>query len=69
MNIRKHIVTDEENRPVAVQIDYADWCRIERILGEALDEKSVTDLAEHIGKLEWPVDGLAYQQEVRNEWN
>lgn len=30
--IRKKIVTDENARPVAVQIDYADWLEIERAL-------------------------------------
>ena len=32
MNIHKKIVTDEDHRPVAVQIDYDDWLRIERAL-------------------------------------
>ena len=31
--IRKKLVTDEQHRPVAVQIDYADWLEIERRLG------------------------------------
>ena len=30
--IRKKIVTDEESRPVTVQIDYEDWLEIERLL-------------------------------------
>lgn len=32
MRVRKRIVTDESQRPVAVQIDYADWLKIERQL-------------------------------------
>jgi len=30
--IRKKIVTDEAQRPIAVQIDYTDWLKIERAL-------------------------------------
>jgi hypothetical protein len=65
--IRKRIVTDEANRPVAVQIDYEDWRRIERAL-DRVDAKPATNLSKHIGKLDWPVDGLAYQRQVRSEW-
>jgi hypothetical protein len=69
LNLRKRIVTDETNRPVAVQIDYADWCKIEEALGGTVMAKSPTDLARHMGKLDWPVDGLEYQQRVRSAWN
>ena len=31
--IHKKIMTDENNRPVAVQIEYQDWLEIERQLG------------------------------------
>lgn len=65
--IRKYIVTDENNRPVAVQIDYEDWCRIEDALNGAGNAKPATDLARHIGKLDWPVDGLDYQRKIRSE--
>jgi len=30
LKIRKKILTDEADRPVAVQIRYADWLEIER---------------------------------------
>ncbi|WP_157621312.1 hypothetical protein [Salisaeta longa] len=32
MKVRKRIVMDEAQRPVAVQIDYGDWMEIERQL-------------------------------------
>jgi len=67
--IRKHIVTDEDNHPVAVQIDYEDWRRIEDALCRAGNAKPPTDLSRHIGKLDWPVDGLEYQGKVRSEWS
>lgn len=31
--IRKKIIADESMRPIAVQIDYADWLEVERLLG------------------------------------
>lgn len=68
-NIRKHILTDEANRPVAVQIDYEDWCKIEEALEKTEAQKPPTDLARHVGKLKWPVDGLEYQREIRSAWN
>jgi len=67
--IRKHIVTDEANRPVAVQIDYEDWRRIERELNRGVAARPPTDLARHMGKVDWPVDGLEYQRHVRRDWN
>lgn len=65
--IPKKILTDENMQPVAVQIDYADWLEISKRLG--LDDAAVeTDLSRHIGRLDWPVDGLQYQHEIRGEW-
>jgi len=69
LNVHKRIVTDETNRPVAVQIDYEDWCRIEQALNLRSADKPPTDLGRHIGKLHWPIDGLKYQQQVRSEWD
>lgn len=66
--IQKRIVTDENLRPIAVQIDYADWVRIEKLLDERCGAKPETDLSRHVGKLKWPVDGLEYQRQVRGEW-
>ncbi len=66
--ILKKILTDENMRPVAVQIDYADWVEIERALRLGDNGRQPTDLARHIGRLDWPVDGLEYQQGFRGEW-
>lgn len=67
--IRKRILTDEANRPVAVQIDYDDWVRIERTLQSARSESAPVDLARFVGVLEWGEDAVAYQRRVREEWN
>ena len=69
LNIRKRILTDDTNRPIAVQIEYADWCKIEEALGGNEPPRPPTDLSRHIGKLNWPVDGLEYQRQVRSDWN
>lgn len=76
--IRKHIVTDEHNRPVAVQIAYEDWLEIERRLrqeplarpeGEEPSRKD--DFAARLDATRgiWTQgDGLKYQQRIREEW-
>jgi hypothetical protein len=66
--ISKKIVTDEKMQPVAVQIDYADWLEIERMIGVARPAKPATDLSRFAGTLDWGEDGVAYQRRVREEW-
>ncbi len=71
LNVHKHIVTDEANRPVAVQIDYEDWKKIEESLGgqSRLDgTSSVPDLTRFIGTIRWGEDAVSYQRRVREEW-
>ncbi len=72
--IKKKIVTDENSRPVAVQIDYEDWLEIERLLkrGEKPDEEQQDDFEELLDKLGemWQGgDGLEYQMKIREEWD
>ncbi|MEZ6234272.1 MAG: hypothetical protein R3B68_08785 [Phycisphaerales bacterium] len=68
--IRKHIVTDENSRPVAVQIDYADWMRIERLLGQSVVDGA--DNSEALNKLRGTItlkeDPLDLQRRWRDEW-
>ena len=66
--IRKKIVTDEAQQPVAVQIDYADWLKIERSLNLPQEDK-VTDLSRYSGVISLTEEPLAYQARVRNEWS
>ena len=68
--IRKKIVTDEANHPVAVQIDYNDWLIIERSLGLPDDDVArVTDLSRYHGLISLTEDPLVYQARIRNEWS
>jgi hypothetical protein len=66
--IRKKIVTDEAQQPIAVQIDYADWLKIERSLNLP-QEDEVTDLSPYNGVISLTEEPLAYQARVRNEWS
>ena len=66
--IRKKIVTDEANHPIAVQIDYADWLKIERSLNLSQEEE-VPDLSLYSGVISLTEEPLAYQARVRNEWS
>jgi hypothetical protein len=67
--IRKKIINDENMQPLAVQIDYNDWVKIEQALEKSPNGKGPTDLSRHVGQLRWPIDGLEYQRQVRGEWD
>jgi len=67
--IRKKILTDEAQQPVAVQIDYDDWLKIERSLNLQDQETKTTDLSRYSGVISLTEEPLAYQPRVRNEWS
>lgn len=67
-DISKRILTDEDMQPVAVQIEYEDWLKIEKLLELQDSAPASGDLSRHVGRLDWPVDGLDYQQLTRREW-
>lgn len=67
MDIKKRVLTDADQRPVAVQIDYADWLKIERVLQSELPK--VFDPAPFRGVLQLTEDPLVYQRRVRDEWS
>ena len=66
--IRKKIVTDEAKQPIAVQIDYTDWVKIELSLNLPQEDK-VTDLSRYHGVISLTEEPLAYQTRVRSEWS
>ncbi len=53
-------------RPVAVQIDYADWLAIEKQLG-VVGELPESDLTRFSGTVRLQEDPLEYQRRVRRE--
>jgi hypothetical protein len=70
-NIKKKILTDEAERPIAVQIEYADWLEIERTLnlqGEKPKPRD-TDLSGHEGIITLSEEPLEYQARIRQEWS
>jgi len=71
--IRKRIVTDEDSRPIAVQIDYEDWLEIERLLEsretEEAEESRYQELLERTSGSWKSGDGLEYQIRIREEWD
>lgn len=69
LKIRKKILTDEADRPVAVQIRYSDWLEIERSLKLRDDHSRTTDLSRHVGVITLTEDPLAYQARIRQEWS
>ena len=67
--MNKRILTDEQMHPIAVQIDYEDWLRIEKLLPNDLGPKVHRDLSTHAGVLTLREDPLNYQLRVRSEWD
>ena len=59
-------MTDDDNRPVAVQIDYQDWLKIEHKLIEAA--RKPVNVDRYRGVLALREDGVAFQRRIRDEW-
>lgn len=69
MDIKKRVIVDENQRPVAVQIDYSDWLKIERVLSEIPEAPKVFDPSPFFGVFKLTVDSLQYQRNIRDEWS
>jgi len=67
--IKKKILTDNAERPIAVQIDYTDWLEIERTLILEGDQPGNTDLSIYEGVITLTEDPLGYQSRIRQEWS
>jgi len=67
--IRKHIVTDEDDRPIAVQVDYQDWIEIERLLSLEQGGTPPADLSRYSGVIQLTQDPLEFQTQLRGEWS
>jgi len=66
--IRKTILKDSQQRPVAVQIEYADWLEIERRLHLEDSASAEKDLQGYAGTIALKEEPLEYQSRVRGEW-
>jgi hypothetical protein len=67
-HIKKQIITDESMKPIAVIIDYNDWQNIEALLQTLPETSETTDLSSFAGTISLSLDPLAYQQQIRSEW-
>lgn len=67
--ITKKIVTDDRNNPAAVQIDYADWLEIEKLLGLNQGKSKPTDLSHWRGTIDLKEDAMELQRRWREEWD
>jgi len=66
--IHKRILLDEASEPVAVQIDYADWVEIARLLGIEANKGESASLLRFEGAITLTEDPMAFQQRMRHEW-
>jgi hypothetical protein len=67
--IKKKILTDKAEMPIAVQIDYTDWLEIERTLNLEGEHSGKIDLSNHEGVITLTEDPLGYQSRIRQEWS
>ena len=67
--IHKKIITDSSSRPVAVEIDYADWLEIERSLNLPSESPQPKNLLRYSGSISLTEDPLAYQNRIRGDWS
>lgn len=67
--VPQRIIVDDDNKPVAVQIAYEDWLRIEELLlAHDLPEPAATDLNVFVGSVPFSETGVEYQRRLRDEW-
>jgi hypothetical protein len=66
--IHKHILVDEAQRPIAVQVDYDDWLEIERQLQIPSVTSAETDLSQFAGTIHLSEDPVEFQRKIREEW-
>ncbi|MFB6272123.1 MAG: hypothetical protein ABEL51_04415 [Salinibacter sp.] len=77
IDVPKKIVTAEDGTPVAVQIAYEDWKRVQDVLQSlpstdvpASDEEETFEEALTNSRGTWTgEDGLEYQRRLRSEWD
>ena len=59
-------LTDENMRPIAVQIPYTEWLQIEILIGKKKKKRSrISHLA---GTISLSEDPLEFQHRIRDEW-
>lgn len=68
LELQKKIVTDESLKPIAVQINYADWLKIEDLLNLKQKVSKTVDLSSYSGSIKLTEDPLEYQKRIRSEW-
>lgn len=65
--IHPQFVMDEQKHPVAVQIKYEEWLRIEKVLQKSR-LGSAKSLEKYAGTIKLTEDPLEYQKKIRDEW-
>ncbi|NJO18032.1 MAG: hypothetical protein HC877_20580 [Thioploca sp.] len=68
-------VTQTQNQAKAIQIAIQGWLHYQQqqlepqeLVGTTLSKTKQIDLMQYAGKISWPVDGVVYQRQVRDEW-
>ncbi|MCG3199223.1 MAG: hypothetical protein GHCLOJNM_03733 [bacterium] len=67
--IKKQVVMDESNHPVAVQIPYSEWVEIERLLDLGDRDRDADSLESLKGTITLTEDPVEFQKRMRGEWD
>lgn len=67
-DIKKTILKDKFEKPIAVQIEYSDWLEIERSLKLQSEGLSESALSKYQGVITLTEDPLEFQKRIRQEW-
>jgi hypothetical protein len=68
ISVNKQLLYDENQHPIKVLLDYAEWKKIEAALGEIEIEPNGHLLNELAGKINFGGDALEIQRAMRSEW-
>ena len=60
------LLTDENMRPIAVQIPYKEWLEIESLIGSP--KKKKTNISKLAGTIKLSEDPVKFQRKLRDEW-
>lgn len=69
IKIAKKILMDDNQHPIAVQIDYNDWKKVEQLLGIEKTSDNIPELKEYQGVIHISEDPVQYQKQIRGEWS
>ncbi len=67
--VSKRILSDENGRPIAVQMDYDEFVRFEKAVESVEPRDAYERMMSAVGTVKWDEDPVEYQRRLRDEWD